>query len=114
MGDSREVIGGMRKQGVDESIAYVLLTKVKDTSGVYIDPTSVTAVKAYSYAEATGLYTDVSSTLLTGSASLSGRYITAPLFGGATLAEGTRYRIEFKYVANGNTLEDYVWVMAER
>ncbi len=114
MSESREVTGGQRRQGLEEVIAYILLTKVKNSAGAYVDPTSVSAVKAYSYNETTGVYTDVSTSLLSGSPSLSGRYITAPLFGGATLAEGTRYRIEFKYSVNGNTLEDFVWVMVER
>lgn len=98
----REVIGGKRVQGIDESIAYTLTTTPWGST-----PTSI-SVKAYE----TPAMTDVSATVLSGSASVTGDVITLPLLG--NLVEGQEYRVEVKFTCSGNIFEAYFFVEAER
>lgn len=98
----REVIGGKRIQGVDEQIAYTLTTTPWGST-----PTSI-AVKAY---ETTAM-TDVTSTVLSGTASATGDVITLPLL--LSLVEGQEYRIEVKFTCSGNLFEAFFYVQAER
>lgn len=98
----REVLGGKRLQGTDEAIAYNVTTTPWGSS-----PTSI-AVKAY---ELPGL-TDVSATVLAGSASATGDVITLPIL--SALTAGITYRVEVKFTCSGNIFEAYFFVEAER
>lgn len=102
----REIQGSPFVQGVDEKIAYALTTTPWGTS-----PTSV-EVKAFSYSEVTSTYTDVSSTVLIGSPTVSGDIITLPAL--SVLTVEVKYRIEVKFTCSGNIFEAYAWVYAER
>lgn len=100
----REIVEGKQVQGIDESIAYTVTTTPWGSS-----PVSV-SVKAY---DITGpAYTDVSSTVLSGAASVSGDVITTPVL--TALTEDHRYRVEVKFTCSGNTYEAYFFVDAEK
>jgi len=91
------------KQGTDESIVYSITTTLWGSS-----PTSV-EVKAYDVTG--GIRTDVSATVLSGSASTVGDVITLPAVTGLTA--GKAYRIEVKFTSGGNTFEPYIEIEAE-
>jgi hypothetical protein len=97
---NREVKESPFGQGKDESKAYALTTTPWGSS-----PTSVT-VKIYNSAG-----TDMSSTNLSGSVSVSGDVITTPLV--TALTAGERYRLEFKFTCSSNIFEAYVYVIGE-
>lgn len=101
---SREVKEGVQLQGKDEIIAYELTTTPWGSS-----PTSV-AVTLWDVTAAT--WTDVSSTMLSGAASVAGDVITTPLVTGLTA--GSTYRLEVKFSTGGNTLEAYAVIQAEK
>ena len=90
-------------QGNDESIVYTLTTTSWGSS-----PTSV-EVKAYDITG--GNRTDVSDTVLTGSASTADDVITLPAVGGLTANH--MYRIEVKFTSGGNVYEPYFEIEAE-
>lgn len=92
------------EQGVDEIIAYQVDTSLWPGTG---DPASV-VVKLYQMPA----YTDVSSTNLTGSNSVSGDIITTEFV--TSLSEGVQYRLEVKWVKSGNTLEAYGFIRAKQ
>lgn len=102
----REVKEGPQKQGVDEQIYYLLTTTPWGSS-----PGAV-SVAAYDYSQATDAYTDVTATVLSGAASVSGDVITLPVL--KSLTEDHLYRVEIKFTCSGNVFEAYVWVQAER
>jgi len=102
----REINESPIQQGADERIAYLLTTTPWGSSP------SAPEVKLYSVNITTGAYTDVSTTNLTGTASATGDVITTPLVIG--LSEGTRYRIEIKFVSGGNTFEAFGWIEGTR
>ena len=94
---------GKYYQGDDEAIIY----SVKTTSWGS-NPTNV-VVKAY---EVTGgIRTDVTDTVLSGSASTVGDVITLPAVTGLTAGKGDR--IEVKFESGGNTFEPYIEIQAE-
>jgi hypothetical protein len=66
-------------------------------------------VKAYDESE--GL-DDVTSTVLSGSASVAGDVITLPTV--KSLTEGHRYRIEVKFTVSGSVMEAFFIVVAQR
>lgn len=99
----REVIQGAQLQGADEKIAYRLTTTPWGST-----PSSV-VVKCYDIT--TGARTDVTSTNLSGSASVDGDVITCPIL--QTLTAGNTYRMEIQFVSGGNTWECFVVVRAE-
>lgn len=103
---SREAIGSPFWQGEDEVLAYLVTTTPWASS-----PTSPTC-KIFSYDPAADTYTDVTSTKMSGSASVSGDVITTPLV--TSLTAGTKYRVEVKFVVSANTFELYFWIWAER
>jgi len=80
--------------GADETVTHSLTTTPWGSS-----PTGV-AVKLY---DNTG--TDVSSTKLSGSASVNGDVITLPAITGLTA--GAEYRLEVKFTVSGNTVETW-------
>lgn len=92
----REVEEGLQLQGVDERISYAL-----DVANVESSPSSVSAVVK----DEAG-WTDVTSTLMpTNSPSVNGSVITL-----SPLRDGTAdhvYRVEVKYTASGNVIENY-------
>ncbi len=102
----REINESPLQQGADERIAYLLTTTPWGTS-----PASP-EVKLYSQNVSTGALTDVSTTNLTGTASAAGDVITTPLVIG--LSDGTRYRMEIKFVCGGNTFEAFGWIEGVR
>jgi len=91
-------------QGVDERISRsVTVTSWGST------PTAVTVV---AWDVTVTPWTNVSSTILTGAASVAGDVITTPLIGGMTA--GKTYRIEITFtVASGNTFQPFFIIMAE-
>jgi len=93
-------------QGADETIAYTITTTPWAST-----PTSPSA-KIYSYTQATDTYTDKTSTLMTGTASVSSDVITLPAVAGLTA--GTRYRVECQFTVSGNVFEPYFWIYAQR
>lgn len=101
---SREVKEGVQLQGKDEIIAYELTTTPWGSS-----PTNV-AVTLWDVTAAT--WTDVSSTMLSGAASVAGDVITTPLVTGLTA--GSTYRLEVKFSTGGNTLEAYAIIEAQK
>lgn len=99
----RQVKEGRLRQGVDERIAYNLTTTPWCSS-----PGTIT-VKLYDVT--TGAKTDVSSTMLAGTASATGDVISTPLVTGLTA--GSLYRMEIKFVSVGNTFEAYAEIQGE-
>lgn len=100
----REVVGGRRKQGADERIAYALTTTPWGSSPA--NP----LCKLYDVSTP-GARTDVSSTRLTGSPTVDGDVITTPLVYG--LEDDKFYRLEIQFVIGGNTLEAYMELVGE-
>ena len=84
MSETRVVQESPLEQGIDEQITYNLTTTPWGSS-----PTAVT-VKAYDITD--GAYADVTSTVLSGEASVSGDVITLPSL--ESLTAGKRYRVE--------------------
>ena len=97
---NREFKESPMAQGVDEIVAYNLTTTPWGSS-----PTSP-VVKIYDSAG-----TDVSSTNLTGSATVNGDVITTPAV--KTLTNGNRYKMQVKFVSGGNTYEAFGYIDAE-
>jgi hypothetical protein len=101
---SREIVEGEQVQGVDEKITYSLTTTPWGTS-----PSAI-AVKAY---DVTLSYTDVTATVMpVGVGSAVADVITLPEL--TALTESHLYRIEVKFVAQGNTFEAFFIVRAMR
>ena len=99
---SRAVKESPLTQGVDESIAYTVTTTPWGST-----PTSV-AVKLYEGADRT----DRTSTMLTGTASVSGDIITCPYVSGLTA--NTYYLLEVKFTVSGNVEETHLIILAEQ
>ena len=94
---------GKYTQGDDETIIYSITTTSWGSS-----PSNV-VVKAYDVTG--GTRTDVSETVLSGTASVDGDVITLPAVTGLTAGKG--YRIEVKFDSGGNTFEPYIEIEAE-
>jgi hypothetical protein len=90
----RRIIESPLYQGVDEQIAYTLTTTPWGSS-----PSSVAVVLKNSAG------TDVSSTCLSGSASVAGDVITTPVV--KSLTADAIYRLEIKFTVSSNIME--VW-----
>lgn len=103
MAVSREIKESPLLQGADEIIAYQLITTPWGST-----PSSV-EVKCFDVTA--GAREDVTSTNLSGSASVNGDTITCPLL--QTLTAGKTYRLEIKFVISGNTFEAYAVIKAE-
>jgi hypothetical protein len=100
MGDLRRVIESPIFQGKDERIIYTLTTTPWGGSPA---------------APVVAMYDgelDVTTTNCTGSASVSGDVITTPVI--HSLTKGKTYRMEVQWTYNGNTLEAYCEIKAER
>lgn len=100
MSSTREVREGTQPQGIDERIAYRL-----DVTNWGDAPASVVVVVK----DRAG--TDVTSTVMTGSASVEANIITLPVL--HSLTAGVLYRVEVKFTIEGNQLEAYFFVKAE-
>ena len=98
----RAVTEGTQKQGADEEIIYSLTTTNWGSS-----PTSPAVVAK----DVSDDYTDVSSTVLSGSPSVSGDVITLPTV--KSLTAGHIYRIEIKFTSGSNIFECYFLIDAE-
>jgi len=90
-------------QGRDEEISYTLTTTPWGST-----PTNV-LVTAY---DASATFKDVSSTVLSGSPSISGDVITLPVLKSLTM--GHVYRVEIKFTVGGNVEETHVEVHCVR
>lgn len=101
--DAREVSEGKRYQGVDEQIVYTLTTTPWGST-----PTSV-SVAAF---DVTNNEATVTSTVLSGSAAVSGDVITLPTVKSLTL--GHIYRIEVKFTSGSSIFEAFFYVEAQR
>lgn len=98
----RKVIESPLVQGVDEQIIYTLTTTPWGSS-----PGSISVVAK----DATSALVDVSSTVLSGSASAVGDLIVLPKL--KSLTEKHLYRIEVKFTCSSNVFETYFEVVAE-
>ncbi len=97
----REVNQGLQTQGEDEKITYTI-----DTSNWASSPASESMVVK----NAAG--TDVTSTVTTGSTSVSGDVITLKPISGLTA--DTRYKVEVKFTAGGGApFECYFYINCE-
>ena len=99
---SRRVKESDLRQGEDEQIAYTVTTTPWGSS-----PTNVAVVAK----DMTDNNAVVTSTVLSGSASVSGDVITTPKV--QNLVAGHKYRIEVKFTASGNVLECYFELLGE-
>jgi len=103
--NSREVAEGIQYQGVDEQIVYSLTTTQWGSS-----PSSP-SVKAY---DASNDYADVTTTVLSGSASVSGDVITLPKVKSLTLGHVYRIDVQFMVAGSATPFEAYVQITATR
>lgn len=94
---------GKYTQGNDETIIYSVTTTSWGST-----PTNV-SVKAYDVTG--GTRTDVTSTVLSGNATVVGDVITLPALTGLTAGKG--YRVEVQFSTGGNTFEPYLEIQAE-
>ena len=97
---TRRIVESPLYQGVDEQIAYTLTTTPWGSS-----PTSVAVVLKNSAG------TDVSSTYLSGSASVSGNVITTPVV--KSLVVDAWYRLEIKFTCSGNIFEAFADIVGQ-
>lgn len=104
MSVTREVKEGRQKQGIREAIAHTV-----DTTPWGGTPSSVT-VKAWDITA--GARTEVTSTVLTGTAVVVGSVITLPKLGSLTL--GKLYRVECDFTIAGNAEGFYYEKLAEQ
>ena len=98
----REVVESRLTQGADESIPYALTTTNWGSS-----PTNVAVVAK----NVTAGNTDVTATVLSGAASVSGDVITLPTL--ISLTAGNLYRIEVKFTISSTIFEAFLLVQAE-
>ena len=93
---------GTVTQGEDEQLVYSVTTTNWGSS-----PTSVSVVAK----DVSDSNTDVSATVLSGSATVSGDVISLPTV--KSLTAGSRYRIEVKFTSGGSIFEGYFLIDAE-
>lgn len=89
------------EQGIDEIVIYTVT--VPTSWGQ--DPGTIT--NTLYRVKPDGTLTDVSSTMLTGSASASGQVITTKAHTGLTLCATNKYMSQVKFVVGTKTLECY-------
>lgn len=100
----REVNESPLEQGADERVAYSLTTTPWGASP--------SAVVVTLWEEQGRTWTDVSSTKLSGSPSVTGDVIMSPMV--QSLTPGNRYRLECTFTAGGQTWEPYLIIEARR
>jgi hypothetical protein len=103
MATTREVKESPLNQGADEIIAYQV------TTTPWVSTPASPTVVAYDITD--NARTDVSTTVLSGAASVSGDVITCPQL--KSLTAGNVYRVEVKWTSGGNTWECFFNVQAE-
>jgi len=99
---SREVKEGEQLQGADEQIVYTLTTTNWGSS-----PGTVSVVAK----DMTNAETDVSTTVLSGSATVVADVITLPVL--KSLTRDHRYRVEVKFTCGTSIFEAYFYVLAQ-
>ena len=104
MSNIREIKENMIFQGSDESIVYSLTTTPWGST-----PTS-TAAAIFTVVGDT--YTNLTTTCMTGSTSVTGDIITLPSV--HSLTAGTQYRVEVLFTSSGNIFEAVAMIKAER
>jgi hypothetical protein len=104
MTEVREVNESGLGQGQDEALVYTLNVSPWGSA-----PTGV-QVKIYDITG--GAYTDTSSTMLTGAASVADDDITLPELSG--LVANHNYRLEVKFTIGDNTFEAWCLIKGER
>jgi len=100
---SREVREGVQFQGEDEQVVYTITTTPWGTA-----PSAVAVVVK----DETAAFADVTASVTSGSASVSGDVITTPKIQG--LSAGRTYRVEVKFTSGANVMECYFKLRAER
>lgn len=98
--NSRRIIESPLYQGEDEQIVYSLTTTPWGSS-----PTGVSVVVK----DADG--TDVTSSVTSGSATVSGDVITLPTI--KSLTAGEEYRLEVKFTTGGDVMEAWAIIEAQ-
>lgn len=89
--------------GADERVAYKITTTPYGSN-----PTSI-VVTAFDVSG--GIRTDVSTTVLTGTAGAVGDVITLPFL--HSLTPGKSYRVEILFTAGGNDFDPYIEIEAK-
>lgn len=104
---SREIKEGRQYIGVNERPIFRLLTT--KWGGTPSSP----SVKVFDYDNDAGTFTDVTSTVLpSGSPSVSGDYVSLPVFVPDSI--GKVYFVTVKFTTGGSVLEAFAWVLVER
>lgn len=93
------VTGSPEQQRPDERVAYQVTL-----DATYASPGGAVC-KLF---DVTNGETDVTSTKLSGSASIAGQVFTSPLV--IALVAGSTYRLEFQFTSGGNTFEPYLMI----
>lgn len=104
MASLREVIESPLEQGKDERVPYQLTTTPWGGT-----PSSVTVTLWLVSAD--GSLSDVSSTCLTGSSSVSGDVLTTPVV--YSLTADSTYRLEMKFTTGSKIYEPYLIIWAK-
>lgn len=105
----REILEGPLEQGADESLVYTI------TTTNWVSAPTTPTVQAWSLKKDGAdddRDEDVTSTVIPGAASANGDVITLPSL--KSLTAKIRYRIEVKFIVNGNIFECYFIIMAEK
>ena len=110
MSNIREIIGNngvWEPVGVDEKPFFRL-----DTTNYGGAPSNV-SIAAFTWDETTNTYTAATSTIFpSGSASVSGNYISLAQF--IPPVEGSKVRLEIKFTVDSSVVEVYRWLLIER
>jgi hypothetical protein len=106
MSIAREIKEGKQFVGIDEEPNFRL-----DVSAWGSSPSSPT-VAVYEYDEDTETYTDVTGSVLTGTATANGDYISLPTFTPGEV--GKVYRFDVGFTVGGSSLVAYAWVVVEQ
>lgn len=102
----RKIIASVQEQGVDEEISWNV--NVENWTAV---PSNVTCT-LYDITDPLG-WVDVTSTKMSGSASVASSVITSPEV--VDLVSGRKYRLEFMFDdISGNTIEAYMELRGEK
>lgn len=108
MSRNREIKSGTEEIGITEEPTFRLTTTPWGGA-----PTSP-SLQVYEYDADTGEYTEVTNTVLTGTASVSGERITWPKFTPPDDSIGKKYRFDQHFTVGGSPLTAYGWVVIER
>lgn len=101
-----EIVESPLPQSAGDSVTYTLTTTPWGSSP------SAPSAAIYSYNPETQAYTDVTSSNMTGTASVASDIVTLPVISGLTA--GTKYRVEVDFTISGNIFRTHFWIEAER